>query len=154
MSRQLEKACFFALAALCRTEIEKQYANGPRPPENYGREASFVQNTPYNRGAKAGPMATMTITMLTMLAAIGDRRVGVGDRPARGGAIDVSTMAFGVWTDRGRDRLYGDRLASKRAFCRFKRKFQSEAFNGLGLFRFITYWFAIRRVLREKRSAQ
>lgn len=44
--------------------------------------------------------------------------------------------------------------AAKRVFRRFKRKFQSEAFNGLGLFRFITYWFAIRRVLREKRSAQ
>jgi hypothetical protein len=49
---------------------------------------------------------------------------------------------------------YTQQNASKRAFRRFKRKFQSEAFNGIGLLRFVRYWFAIRRVLREKRSAQ
>jgi hypothetical protein len=39
---------------------------------------------------------------------------------------------------------------SNRHYRRFKRKFQSEAFNGLGLFRYIRYWFAIRRMKRDR----
>ncbi len=45
---------------------------------------------------------------------------------------------------------YTPQNASKRAFRRFKRKFHSEAFNGLGLLRFIRYWFAIRRMKKER----
>jgi hypothetical protein len=46
---------------------------------------------------------------------------------------------------------YSPQLASKRAFRRFKRKFHSEAFNGLGLglVAFVRYWFAIKRMRKQ-----
>lgn len=40
---------------------------------------------------------------------------------------------------------YTPERASLRAYKRLKRKFQSEVFNGLGFFRFVAYWFTIRR---------
>jgi hypothetical protein len=45
---------------------------------------------------------------------------------------------------------YTPQNASKRAYRRFKRKFHNDTFAGIGLVRFVLYWFAIRRMKKDR----
>lgn len=46
---------------------------------------------------------------------------------------------------------YTQQNASKRDYRRFKRKFHNDVFAGMGMFRFFSYWFSIRRAVKAVR---